>query len=1281
MRFAVNGPNFPDELLIARDEGRVVFFCGAGVSRAKAGLRDFVGLAQDVADRLSIPADNPARLLIKAMEDFPSIPGVGSLIAADRVFGLIERDYQSRDIHRAIAASLKPGDSPDLSAHRVLLDLAKGPDGIARLITTNFDLLFEDCDRTIPVSQQPRLPDPLRSQDFRGIIHLHGLVTPDYNDAAGEGLIISSGEFGRAYLSDRWATDFIKTVLERFFVIFVGYSADDPPMQYLLEALNRSPGSFSGAYALQSGSFEDAEARWVQKGVKPIVYDSADRHSRLWDSLDLWAERARRPTEWHTALLQKALVGPERCEPYIRGQIAHLASTLDGSKRIAQTVDALPAEWLCTFDPRIRLAKPDRTGRLTQPGPYFFPFAAYGLDSDPVPPNVDPEENSIFQKYEIPSNAWNAFLLTRADRQDLQEDQVSSVRGHWAVNVPRLSPRAAHLGRWLQRVAHQPTAIWWAASQHGIHPDIQRQIDYSMERANSGSSPLMRKAWRYLIRSWRTGHDEDHSPDYYQLVAAIKLDGWSPEMVREYARVHQPFVKVSREYSNSPRPPEKLSEGLSDLMHLDVKYPNHDEDEDATVPDKLLSVFVREWRLNLELGVALETELGAYGLHSLDPVESDDEEADPSDRDYKYGINIPLFKYLKYFRRLLESDASAARLEALAWRNADGAVAAHFKIWSCNDRRLVSGREIATVFRNISREEFWAGSHQRDLLLALKKRWQELPSPTKRSIERRLLQGRKRWKHESTKDYRESKASAILGRVHYLHLEGCEFSFDIAAVTRQLQADYPDWKPEWAAKAAFSTAMRTGWVTADKNSDDLQDKSLNEILDAAAKLSGRSADEMFVERDPYGGLCEAKPVRAFAALSVAAKAGKYPKDPWQTFLNSENSKRARVRFVALIAGRLSRLPDEFLATLIRPVSDWMLRTYKTLLTCHRDVLDALWARVVALIKRVDNSAESSVIRTNQQPDWATDALNSPVGYLAQVLIGDPAIKGLKADSCFPDWWKARADELLSLSGNHRRHALAIFCHNLVWLFFIDPDWVVTAFLPAIDRDDPDSDAFWAGFFWGAKVPQRNLYLRMKPALLRLAHKGSDTRRKHAEILAGIILAGWGRKKGEDEARLISDNELTAVLLDADDDFRVQLLWHLENWTKQPESDWIEDAAVLLKLVWPKQIAAKTSRVSAKLVELAFSQGSRFPLFADYVLPLVVPIDQDYIRLPIERTDSDLLVETYPEPTLALLDAVLTDNARQWPYGVSEILDRIAKANPQLLTDSRLIRLNRVRASF
>ncbi|UUO32574.1 MULTISPECIES: hypothetical protein [Bradyrhizobium] len=76
MRFTKDGPNFADELLVARDEGRVVLFCGAGVSRAKAGLKDFIGLAHAVADKLSIGPDKPARQLINAIKSTPPIPGV-----------------------------------------------------------------------------------------------------------------------------------------------------------------------------------------------------------------------------------------------------------------------------------------------------------------------------------------------------------------------------------------------------------------------------------------------------------------------------------------------------------------------------------------------------------------------------------------------------------------------------------------------------------------------------------------------------------------------------------------------------------------------------------------------------------------------------------------------------------------------------------------------------------------------------------------------------------------------------------------------------------------------------------------------------------------------------------------------------------------------------------------------------------------------------------------------------------------------------------------------------
>ena len=93
MRFFENGPAIPDELLHARDEGRVVFFCGAGVSRAKAKLPDFFGLAEKVMKTLGVQADSSARKLLEEARNIEAQTGVAGVIAADRIFGLLERDF------------------------------------------------------------------------------------------------------------------------------------------------------------------------------------------------------------------------------------------------------------------------------------------------------------------------------------------------------------------------------------------------------------------------------------------------------------------------------------------------------------------------------------------------------------------------------------------------------------------------------------------------------------------------------------------------------------------------------------------------------------------------------------------------------------------------------------------------------------------------------------------------------------------------------------------------------------------------------------------------------------------------------------------------------------------------------------------------------------------------------------------------------------------------------------------------------------------------------------
>ena len=369
MRFLANGPSIPDELLVARDKGRVIFLWSRR-SRARAGLLDFFGLPEKVIEALGVTSDNPAKRILDEARELSARTGGSGLISTDRVFGLLERDFLTKDIESAVAKALQPSTTVDVSAHRMILDLATGPDGKTRVVTTNFDLLFEACDSNLSSWKPPRLPNPQNHSELEGIIHLHGSVDKNYRGADGDGLVLSSAEFGRAYLADGWATQFIRAILDRYAVVFVGYAADDPPVQYLLEALNRNPASRDGVYAFQSGASKEGAARWRQKGVKPFEYDDSDGHRSLWDTLASWAVRAQNPDAWYDKAITLAQKGPEGLLPFERGQIAHVVSTVVGVKKFAGAPEPPPASWLCVFDPLIRYSKPARIWELSGQGPF-----------------------------------------------------------------------------------------------------------------------------------------------------------------------------------------------------------------------------------------------------------------------------------------------------------------------------------------------------------------------------------------------------------------------------------------------------------------------------------------------------------------------------------------------------------------------------------------------------------------------------------------------------------------------------------------------------------------------------------------------------------------------------------------------------------------------------------------------------------------------------------------------------------------------------------------------
>jgi len=310
-----------------------------------------------------------------------------------------------------------------------------------------------------------------------------------------------------------------------------------------------------------------------------------------------------------------------------------------------------------------------------------------------------------------------------------------------------------------------------------------------------------------------------------------------------------------------------------------------------------------------------------------------------------------------------------------------------------------------------------------------------------------------------------------------------------------------------------------------------------------------------------------------------------------------------------------------------------------------------------------------------------EAINAPVSEIAQALFNDPRKNDLKVGGGFPTDWLLSVDNLLSLNGDLHRHALVIFAHKMNWFYAIDPIWTEANMLSVLDKgDESDRFAIWSGFFWSAKVPNQKLYMRLKPNLLAFASKRSLPRRKYGNVLAGIILSGWGSINEETGERCISDAEMHDVLLHTDDEFRSHILWQVKRWSETKENavgeKWSVMLSELLRDVWPRQKSAKTPKISARLCDLAFSNVERFPEIAEIVLPLLTPIDSDHLMFPDLRKPKDNIVDLYPKQTLALLHAVLPDNVAAWPYDIEETLQRISEADSSLNSDEKLLELKR-----
>jgi len=294
MQFIKNGPDVPDALIHAHEEGNVVFFCGAGISYA-AGLPGFADLVSKI---YPLVGDRSNSLEDQALKKK----------SYDTVLDLLENRIGFHPVRKAVWEILRPDLSLKNAAvfHQALIELSRSRNGNFRLVTTNFDRIFEEIRKSqnfsFPTHSAPLLPVPKKSR-WDGLVYLHGLLPEEFDPSDCKKLVYTSGDFGRAYLIERWAARFVSELFRTYTVCFVGYSINDPILRYMMDAIaadqalgEKSPKPYAFAdFGYKIGQKEQIADEWHAKHVTPILYEvkRSGSHHILTKTVQKWSQTYR----------------------------------------------------------------------------------------------------------------------------------------------------------------------------------------------------------------------------------------------------------------------------------------------------------------------------------------------------------------------------------------------------------------------------------------------------------------------------------------------------------------------------------------------------------------------------------------------------------------------------------------------------------------------------------------------------------------------------------------------------------------------------------------------------------------------------------------------------------------------------------------------------------------------------------------------------------------------------------------------------------------------------
>ena len=217
-------------------------------------------------------------------------------------------------------------------------------------------------------------------------------------------------------------------------------------------------------------------------------------------------------------------------------------------------------------------------------------------------------------------------------------------------------------------------------------------------------------------------------------------------------------------------------------------------------------------------------------------------------------------------------------------------------------------------------------------------------------------------------------------------------------------------------------------------------------------------------------------------------------------------------------------------------------------------------------------------------------------------------------------------------------------------------------------DHPLSEAVWHGLGASPSWPSTETLKIICPHLLAVLRGEPtwelDESDKRHWVQKMVVLT----RPENDGGPPVSFKEAREVLVAIDDKGRGDALWMMARIVSE-QGTWAMFVKPFIEQAWPRQVRFRTENVSRSFAHLVEQSGDSFPDVVRTVVGLLRPVAQlDMItyrlsKEPEEGTND--FARRFPTETLLLLDTLIADDRSQMPHELSNLLDIIAEADPQL----------------